>query len=240
MITKINRRHLIGVSLIICLLSFSPVRAQNYEVVPLPQSIEMQKGAPFVLDSQVQILATDELECEAEFLQQYLYETTGIKIQKATKREKKQKYIELSLSPKVTEAEGYVLTVNVKGLTIQGRTAAGVFYGIQTIRKAIPVTVTDAVSLPAVLITDAPRFGYRGMMLDCSRHFWSVDFVKKFIDLMALHNMNRFHWHLTDDQGWRIEIKKYPELTTIGSQRSAECAGKSAFRQELHPAGRRL
>ena len=91
--------------------------------------------------------------------------------------------------------------------------------------------------MPAAIITDAPRFSYRGMMLDCSRHFFSVEFVKKFIDLIALHNMNRFHWHLTDDQGWRIEIKKYPKLTEIGSQRSGTILGTNSDLDDGIPHG---
>ena len=168
----------------------------NYDVVPLPQSIAMQKGDPFVLDGDVMILCDANLQQEAAFLQQYLKEATKFDLQLAEKRAKKMRYIELSVSPKVTEKEGYVLTVNQKGITIQGGSAAGVFYGIQTLRKALPLAckcgkhAAKPISLPATIITDAPRFGYRGMMLDCSRHFWSIDFVKKFIDLIALHNMN--------------------------------------------------
>ena len=122
-----------------------------------------------------------------------------------------------------------MLTVNKKGVSIEGSTAAGVFYGVQTLRKSIPVgkEITE-VSLPAVVIKDEPRFAYRGMMLDCARHFFPVKFVKQFIDLMAMHNMNVFHWHLTEDQGWRIEIKKYPELTKIGSVRRSTVIGRNS------------
>jgi hexosaminidase len=103
-----------------------------------------------------------------------------------------------------------------------------VFYGIQTIRKAVPEgdNLTE-ISMPTVKITDQPRFGYRGMMLDCGRHFFPISFVKKYIDMLALHNMNTFHWHLTEDQGWRIEIKKYPKLTTIGSKRARTVIGRN-------------
>ena len=215
----------------------------NYDVVPLPQSIAMQKGDPFVLDGDVMILCDANLQQEAAFLQQYLKEATKFDLQLAEKRAKKMRYIELSVSPKVTEKEGYVLTVNQKGITIQGGSAAGVFYGIQTLRKSLPLAckcgkhAAKPISLPATIITDAPRFGYRGMMLDCSRHFWSIDFVKKFIDLIALHNMNTFHWHLSDDQGWRIEIKRYPKLTEIGSQRSGTILGTNSDLDDETPHG---
>ncbi len=210
----------------------------DYGVVPMPQRIEMQRGDPFVLDADVQILVGEGLQQEASFLQVYLKELNGLSLPIAQKRQKKVNYIELTLSPKVTEPEGYVLTVNKKGITIAGESAAGVFYGIQTLRKSLFAdSIVYSQILPAVRITDAPRFPWRGMHLDCSRHFWSVDFVKKFIDLLALHNMNVFHWHLTDDQGWRIEIKKWPRLTTVGSQRSGTIIGTNSDLDDGIPYG---
>ena len=210
----------------------------DYGVVPMPQRIEMQRGDPFVLDADVQILAGEVLQQEASFLQVYLKELNGLSLPIVQKRQKKVNYIELTLSPKVTEPEGYVLTVNKKGITIAGESAAGVFYGIQTLRKSLFAdSIVYSQNLPAVRITDAPRFPWRGMHLDCSRHFWSVDFVKKFIDLLALHNMNVFHWHLTDDQGWRIEIKKWPKLTEIGSQRSGTIIGTNSDLDDNIPYG---
>ena len=219
------------------LFTFSPLSVSagnptNYEVVPLPQSIVMQKGEPFVLNSQVQILAAEGLQREAQFLQQYIKEVSDIDLAIADKRQKKTTYIVLSVSPKVTNPEGYVLTVSEKGITIEGGSSAGVFYGIQTLRKSIASR-----QIPAAVVTDAPRFVWRGMHLDCSRHFFSVDFVKKFIDLLALHNMNRFHWHLTDDQGWRIEIKKWPKLISIGSQRSGTIIGTNSDIDDGIPYG---
>ena len=148
----------------------------NYEVVPLPQHIDLQKGEPFVLSNQVQILAGEGLQREALFLQQYIKEMSDLDLAIADKRQKKATYITLSLSPKVKEAEGYILTVSQKGIRIEGGSAAGVFYGIQTLRKA----VKEGAVLPAAIISDAPRFVWRGMHLDCSRHFFSTDFVKKF------------------------------------------------------------
>ena len=210
----------------------------DYGVVPMPQRIEMQRDDPFVLDADVQILAGEGLQQEATFLQVYLKELNGLSLPIVQKRQKKVNYIELTLSPKVTEPEGYVLTVNKKGITIAGESAAGVFYGIQTLRKSLFAdSIVYSQILPAVRISDAPRFPWRGMHLDCSRHFWSVDFVKKFIDLLALHNMNVFHWHLTDDQGWRIEIKKWPRLTTVGSQRSGTIIGTNSDLDDGIPYG---
>ena len=220
------------------LFTFSPLdisagNPANYEVVPLPQSIVMQKGEPFILETGVEILTTADLQREAEFLKQYLKEATWNDLPIVQKRQKKVRYIELSISPNVKEAEGYILTVSQKGVSIQGGSAAGVFYGIQTLRKA----VKEGPIMNPVVITDAPRFTWRGMHLDCSRHFFSVAFVKKFIDLLVLHNMNRFHWHLTDDQGWRIEIKKWPKLISIGSQRSGTIIGTNSDIDDGIPYG---
>ena len=210
----------------------------DYGVVPMPQRIEMQRDDSFVLNGDVQILAGEGLQQEATFLQTYLKELEGLSLPIVQKRQKKVNYIELTLSPKVVEPEGYVLTVRKNGVTITGGSAAGVFYGIQTLRKSL---FTDSIVysqfLPAVRISDAPRFSWRGMHLDCSRHFFPVAFVKKFIDLLALHNMNVFHWHLTDDQGWRIEIKKWPRLTTVGSKRSGTIIGTNSDLDDGIPYG---
>ena len=122
--------------------------------------------------------------------------------------------------------EGYLLTVEKKKVTLTGCTPAGLSRGLQTIRQLLPVQVeSDTVirgikwTMPCVSITDYPRFAWRGMHLDVSRHFFDVDFIKKYIDILAMHKMNIFHWHLVDDQGWRIEIKKYPRLTEAGAWR---------------------
>lgn len=123
-------------------------------------------------------------------------------------------------------AEGYKLQVSTKGITVKASTAAGFFYAFQSLKKMLPPNVMAGVkdaqitdyTLPEVTINDEPRFGYRGFMLDVSRHFFDIKQIKRMIDIMAAYKMNVFHWHLTDDQGWRAEIKKYPRLTTIGSK----------------------
>ena len=220
-----------------------PLSAQagDYNIVPLPQSMALQKGEPFTLDATVQILAPSALQQEAEFLQFYLRDMVGLDFPVVQKRAKKVRYIELAVSPKVTSKEGYVLTVGSKGVTLQGGSAAGVFYGIQTLRKSFANTSSASLlqmfQLPAAVITDTPRFSWRGMHLDCSRHFFSVEFVKKFIDLLALHNMNIFHWHITDDQGWRIEIKKWPKLMEVGSHRTGTIIGTNSDIDDQIPYG---
>ena len=208
----------------------------NYNVVPLPQSVQLQQGEPFVLNGDVQILAGEGLQQEAAFLQTYLKDLTDLTLSIAQKRTKKVSYIELAVSPKVTETEGYVLTINKKGVSILGGSPAGVFYGIQTLRKALSTDNLTKCLTPCE-VKDAPRFSWRGMHLDCSRHFFPVSFVKKFIDLLALHNMNIFHWHLTDDQGWRLEIKSWPRLIEVGSKRSGTIIGTNSDLDDHVPYG---
>lgn len=226
-------------------LSFSMLSAHaadaNYNVVPLPKSVVMVKGQPFNLTSATTIVyegTNPEMKRNARFLSEYIQQSTGIKTTLLDKRDKKAAAIVLVINPKVQGDEAYRLTVNNKQVTIAASTLAGVFYGIQTLRKSLPVQTNGAdITLPAVDIADAPRFGYRGMMLDCGRHFFPVSFVKKFIDILAMHNMNVFHWHLTEDQGWRLEIKSHPELTAKSSMRSGTVIGHNATVDDSIPHG---
>ena len=128
--------------------------------------------------------------------------------------------------------EGYVINIDNNRLEVKASTEIGFFYAIQTLMQLMPPEVykkdfndNTVVELPCCEIKDFPRFPYRGLHLDVSRHFFPVSFIKKYIDLMAMHKMNFFHWHLTDDQGWRIEIKKYPKLQEIASQRDETWIG---------------
>lgn len=226
-------------------LSFSMLSAHaadaNYNVVPLPKSVVMVKGQPFNLTSATTIVyegTNPEMKRNARFLSEYIQQSTGIKTTLLDKRDKKAAAIVLVINPKVQGDEAYRLTVNNKQVTIAASTPAGVFYGIQTLRKSLPVQTNGAdFTLPAVDVADAPRFGYRGMMLDCGRHFFPVSFVKKFIDILAMHNMNVFHWHLTEDQGWRLEIKSHPELTAKSSMRSGTVIGHNATVDDSIPHG---
>lgn len=196
----------------------------DYKVVPLPHEIKMLPASKegFALSSSTSVVYPEgnlELQRNAEFLAQYIKDVVGLEVNTTTAKTKKA--ITLMLDKKIEKEEGYVITVTNKGITIAGKTPKGVFYGVQTLRKSLPTekNVTQVV-FPQAIVKDAPRFGYRGAMLDCGRHFFSMDFIKKYVDLLAMHNMNVFHWHLSEDQGWRIEIKKYPRLTEIGSVRS--------------------
>lgn len=199
----------------------------NYRVVPLPQEVTETGGGNFVLSIHTPIVypqGNDVMKRNAEFLAGFVKEKTGIELKTTDKP--CSDAITLSVG-EVENPEAYNLTVNSDGITISG-SEAGVFYGIQTLRKAIPAVATTEVCLPAVNINDYPRFSYRGAHFDVSRHFFNKEEVKRFIDMLAMHNINRFHWHLTDDQGWRIEIKKYPKLTTVGAYRSETVIGRNS------------
>lgn len=202
----------------------------DYGVVPLPQEVTLTNGSPFVLSPSTKIFypeGNDKMKKNAEFLASYIKEITGYELATATGQPGKG--ISLVIDQSIQNPEGYQLTVSDNGIRIAGSTDAGVFYGIQTLRKSIPATAQGMnVELPAATINDYPRFAYRGMMLDVSRHFFPVDSVKTYLDILALHNQNTFHWHLSDDQGWRIEIKKYPELTQIGSKRKETVIGHNS------------
>ncbi|WP_366936522.1 beta-N-acetylhexosaminidase [Bacteroides sp.] len=204
-----------------------------YSVIPAPQMVNTDGQDSFHLKENTTIVypkGDELLKRNAEFLSEYIGQATGkaLAIRTYTKERKANNTIILALDSTVKNKEGYILTTTSKGIRISGQTANGVFYGIQTLRKAIPATAQKAeISLPAGEIKDEPRFSYRGMHLDVCRHFYPVEFVKRYIDLLALHNMNTFHWHLTEDQGWRIEIKKYPKLTEIGSIRNKTVIGKA-------------
>ena len=199
----------------------APTAQANYEVIPLPQSITLSNSDnQFVLHSGTLISYTsgnEDMARNAQFLQTYLADQLGytLRIEPGIASEG----IVLKLN-EGQASEGYTITVDADRVLVEATSPAGIFYGIQTIRKAVPVEMGAVVGFPAGVITDAPRFAYRGAHLDVCRHFFSVDSVKTYIDMLVLHNMNKFHWHLTEDQGWRMEIKQFPKLTEIGSVRN--------------------
>ncbi len=217
-----------------------PIVEASFDVIPQPQSIDTIAGRTgYIISRSTEIHyapETSEMERHARFLQQYAEDILGYRIPiKAgipTKTRSADSGILLKLEKGDAQSEAYDILVSSDQMWITSTGTAGIFYGIQTLRKALataPITGNAdgfRVSLPAVHITDAPRFAYRGMHLDVCRHFFPIDSVKTYIDMLALHNMNTFHWHLSDDQGWRIEIKQYPELTSIGSVRKGTMIGR--------------
>ena len=197
----------------------------NLGIIPAPVSLKKNAGV-FVLSQQTTIIADSLTNKSALFLADYLQNTVMLRVQLKANDGKSavNSIILTSLGTDNLPPEGYRLTITPQQILVAGK-GAGLFYGIQTLIQLIPANRTATANLPCVQITDYPRFAYRGMMLDVCRHFFSVEFIKKYLDLMAAYKLNNFHWHLTDDQGWRIEIKKYPRLTQIGSQRAETVIG---------------
>lgn len=219
------------------MLSLMPIDMQavkpngSFNIIPLPREVSAPVSADgFVLASNVKIKADKGLAQEAAMLRQMLGEVPGIKA------EKRPGTIVLQTKLKADSPEAYTVTVTPGKVVIDGASSAGVFYGIQAIRKAAYTAPKGEVAvIPSVTVTDSPRFAYRGAMLDVSRHPANIDEVKNFIDILALHNINKFHWHLTDDQGWRLEIKKYPLLVEKGSRRDSTVIGHNSPRYDNIP-----
>ena len=238
--------HRLPLSLI-ALLTFSPVPAAMPPlppIIPAPVELRALEGAPFVLTAETRVRPDAASAGEAKWLADWL----GLKIETKEKTATSAGIIALSVEPSLVGElgdEGYRLVSGAGGVTVRGATAAGVFWGVQSLRQLLPPDVEQSglhtnagkVSVPAVEILDRPRFGWRGAMLDVSRHFASVAEVKRFIDLMALHKLNVFHWHLVDDQGWRVEIKKYPRLTEVGAWRAQSATPGDEHRGDGIPHG---
>ncbi|MEZ4667302.1 MAG: beta-N-acetylhexosaminidase [Anaerolineae bacterium] len=191
-------------------------------LVPKPQSVRAGEGA-FHITNQTVIVAVGDAVPVAELLGELLRAPTGFHLPVVAEGAGS---LQLLLRDGYPE-ESYQLHVEEGCLTLEAGNQSGLFRGLQTVRQLLPVEIESRQAvhgvtwaIPALTIEDAPRFGWRGLHLDVARHFFDVNVVKKFIDVMALYKFNVFHWHLTDDQGWRIEIKQYPKLTEIGSQRS--------------------
>uniref|UniRef100_UPI0040276E1D glycoside hydrolase family 20 protein n=1 Tax=Prevotella sp. TaxID=59823 RepID=UPI0040276E1D len=235
-----NKKLLTGALAAMAFLLPSTAAGQtaDFNIIPRPQQVNVSNDAPFTLSAKTVIsLGTNShnMKRNANMLASYIEQATGIR--PAVGKGKNGATIVLTIDKTIANAEGYKLDADAKQIRIAGASAAGVFYGIQTLRKSLPLVNGKAskVSIPAVHIADAPRFAYRGTHLDVSRHFVTADSVRQFIDMLALHNINRFHWHLTDDQGWRIEIKKYPLLTQIGSKRAQTVIGHNSGKYDGKP-----
>jgi len=201
-------KKLLTILLCSCMLTLSAQTA----LIPIPQSIKSADGS-FLLNSETTIgYATPSLKPAAEYLQTLINTYSQQRVQLAAG---KSATIRLTIKKQKT-AGAYTLNITPKGILINGSDYEGVINGITTLTQLL---LQQGTTLSAVSITDAPRFLWRGFHLDCSRHFWTRQEVERIIDMMALYKINRFHWHLTDDQGWRIEIKKYPLLTERGAWR---------------------
>ncbi len=208
----------------------------NYDIIPQPKEVQLNDNGAFVLSPKTVVYYEADLHREAQFLSEYVNDILGFGLKLKEMQGANADGIVLKLAPAdFGQAESYEISVTPKQVVIKGADAAGVFYGIQTLRKSLPIPLKDSTDnsqlstlnsqLPCGTIKDHPNFAYRGMHLDPCRHFIPLDSVKVYLDMMAMHNMNQFHFHLSEDQGWRIEIKKYPELTEIGAYRNGTVIG---------------
>jgi len=195
-------------------------------IIPAPQSLQVNPGH-FTIDLSTVISNGDDFAHSVTFLKDFLRQRTG--------RNWETKYasenvISFEYDGSIIKQEGYTLDINKQHILIKSSADAGAFYAVQSLIQLMPFelkksVITNVIYLPAVTIKDEPRFSYRGMHLDVSRHMYDVEFIKKYIDAMAMLKINTFHWHLTDDQGWRIEIKKYPKLQEIAAYRDSTLIG---------------
>ena len=236
----------IGLFILACIAAVSVYgQRASYNIIPLPKEVKVDTTQFFTLKGGMGI-AYDEGNAEntrvAQFLQEWVRQATGIDLQMtpadknapirlsliapAKKSKKSKQPVELTEQQK----ESYTMTVGKDGILISAYEPAGLFRAAQTLRKSLPIAKGQSVELPCVQITDQPRFSYRGVLLDCGRHFFSVEFIKQFLDAMALHGCNQFHWHLTEDQGWRFEVKAYPDLAKKGSVREKSIIASSKVR----------
>lgn len=205
-----------------------------YPVIPAPVSLKEIPGR-FVFSAKTKIILSvlnNETRLSADLLAKLVANPTGIKMSVTEGRKALRGSVFMSIDTSITKNEGYYLLVDHSRIIIKAKTPAGLFLAVQTIRQLLPaetevntIIKNFKLSVPACEITDSPRFAYRGMHLDVSRHMFPLETIKKFIDMIALQKMNTFHWHLTDDQGWRIEIRNYPKLTEIGSIRKETITG---------------
>lgn len=193
------------------------------QIIPMPAQMESTKGE-FVLDQSVGMSFDSNFKISATFLKEFIEKGSAIQLRQNNK-------ISFIQDDTISNDEGYQLTITPKQIEIRAKTDQGAFYAVQSLRQLLPVDLENGtfymenITIPSVAITDSPQFKHRGMHLDVGRHYFSVDFIKKYIDALAMLKMNTFHWHLTEDQGWRIEIKKYPKLQEVAAFREQTLIG---------------
>ncbi len=206
-------------------LVFSQNQAQEIALIPQPEKLTPGTGNFSITPKTKIVLAGSGLEQSAKFLNDYFQTFFGFKLAIQKSGDFKNNIVLNYEKMEHSIPGAYYLHINKEGVHIGGDNATGTFYGVQTLIQLLPVVKSNNLVVPAVEIEDRPRFGYRGLMLDVGRHFFPLDYVKKFIDFVAMHKMNTMQLHLTEDQGWRIEIKKYPKLTSVGAYRNGTIIG---------------
>lgn len=223
--------------LIVLFCQFGFAQLQQLPIIPKPKIFKVEESV-FVLSNQTVIQATKE-SFEADFLKKTILQRTGIEL-KIEDNPKAESVINLTLlvpSNADFNKELHTVSIAENYIQIQAASNQGLFYGIQSLIQLIPFQTKSEVKITTAEIVDQPKFKWRGLHLDVSRHFFSKEFVKKYIDYLAMYKMNTFHWHLTDDQGWRIEIKKYPKLTEVGAWRNGSMVGhynENTYDNERH------
>ena len=205
------------------------VPGHGQQLIPQPSELAYAEGR-FTITPET-VIVPHESDDLAGYLNDHIERVCGFRL-RTVPHTPETNYISLRRGGHLGN-EAYTLSIEPEHIIIRGGDRGGVFYGLQTLFQLMPPEVygqsvasaPQPLTLDAVSVKDGPRYAYRGAMLDAARHFFPAADVKKFIDILALHKINRFHWHLTDDQGWRIEIKRYPELTRIGSNRRETIVG---------------
>ena len=250
--------------LLLIILAFAPLQMRaegvDYRIIPQPKSVEADTTQVFTLQAGMGIAydaGNPEIARNVQFFRQWVEELTGLSLaltpddhkaavrfaiglpadKKAKKAKKGGKTAELTEQ----QQEAYAVTIDKKGILIQARQPIGLFRAAQTLRKSLPINASSValnkVDFPFVKIQDEPRFEYRGVHFDTARHFFTLDVIKKFLDLMAMHGCNQFHWHITEDQGWRFEVKALPELAQRGSMREQTVIGRNTGVYDGKPYG---
>ncbi len=210
-----------AIALLVCMFA----NAQEVSIIPQPTNLKVNEGSFSISAKTTLQIKSAGQQKAANFLNKYLQEFYGFQL-KVTVGVGSKNAISLVNTNGNAPKGTYTLESTSNGVAIKGANEEGVFYGVQSLIQLLPIQKSSSLSIPAVSIQDQPRFVYRGMHLDEGRHFFGMDFVKKYIDFIAMYKLNTFHWHLTEDQGWRIEIKKYPKLTTVGGFRNANIIGR--------------
>ncbi|RTE55080.1 beta-N-acetylhexosaminidase [Arenibacter aquaticus] len=209
------------------------VVAQAYHFVPQPESVSFSEEV-FILDKNTKVVVPKKFRgVLIPYLAEKFHDDLGLNLTYSYRNpEKGEKHIQFKLDKRVSvKDEGYLLEVQPASIVVTAKDYGGLFNGFQTLRQTFPLENPGTVKLPAMTVKDNPRFAWRGIMLDVSRHFQPKEFILKHIDVLSSYKVNKFHWHLTDDQGWRIEIKKYPNLTEKGAWR-ADRTGVSWWQRE--------
>jgi hexosaminidase len=215
-----------NILLVIFLFAAASCSSQSsLNIIPEPVKVEVKDGSFTITPSTKIIAEASGVSKSINFLNDYLKKFYGFEL-KTSKEKSATNVIELNFDRLDNSNPGaYEMDVDKNKIYIGGDNEQGVFYGIQSLIQLLPAEKSNSLNIQQCNIVDSPRFAYRGLHLDCGRHFFPVNFIKEYIDFIAMHKMNTFHWHLTEDQGWRIEIKKYPKLTQVGACRNGTIIG---------------